>query len=229
MEVYRYVSLVYVAVHTFETESSVYFLYQSKWNVFDTRPKCPNCCVWYPTKVFKLLASTPVEQKARRRSTGTDAVSNVLTRSLSSHPVARNNTYISLRKTSLNRVSHLLIASLAIGLLAGDKSDRLSESSDCSRWNWRSLAHRVCFINLLRSNDVPRTSRIFSPKVAIFSQFWVYLNVTQVKQMTNLLLLSNCCPVISFWQIQNDILTNYCIYTVWSLVMVRGPIASARG
>ena len=27
-------------------------------------------------------------------------------------------------------------------------------------------------------NDVPRTSRIFCPKIAIFSQFWVYLNIT---------------------------------------------------
>ena len=34
-------------------------------------------------------------------------------------------------------------------------------------------------INLLRWNDVPRTS--ISPKIAIFSQFSVYLNVTQVK------------------------------------------------
>ena len=41
--------------------------------------------------------------------------------------------------------------------------------------------------------------------------------------MINLLLLSNFCPVISFWQIQNDILTNYYLYTVWSLVMVREP------
>ena len=79
--------------------------------------------------------------------------------------------------------------------------------------------------NLLRWKCA--TSRIFSPKVAIFSQFWVYLifkfwvYITQVKQMIDLLLLSNFCPVISLWQIQNDILTNYCLYTVWSLVMVR--------
>ena len=85
-------------------------------------------------------------------------------------------------------------------------------------------------LNLLRWNDVvPRTSRIFCPKVAVFSQFWVYLDITRAKQMINLLLLSNFCPVIPFWQIQNDILTNYCTYTVWSLVMVREPIASARG
>ena len=35
--------------------------------------------------------------------------------------------------------------------------------------------------NLLRWNDVLRTSRIFGPKVEIFSQFWVYLNITQNK------------------------------------------------
>ena len=29
----------------------------------------------------------------------------------------------------------------------------------------------VILINLLRWNDVPRTSRIFCPKIAIFSQF----------------------------------------------------------
>ena len=46
--------------------------------------------------------------------------------------------------------------------------------------------------------------------------------------MINLLLLSNFCPVISFWQIQNDKLTNYCIYTVWSLFMVREPIATRK-
>ena len=34
------------------------------------------------------------------------------------------------------------------------------------------------FVNLLRWNDVPHTSRIFCPKIAIFSQFWVYLNIT---------------------------------------------------
>ena len=47
--------------------------------------------------------------------------------------------------------------------------------------------------------------------------------------MIDLLLLSNFYPVMSFWQIQNDMLTNYCTYAVWSLVMVREPIASARG
>ena len=80
------------------------------------------------------------------------------------------------------------------------------------------------YINLLRWNDVPRTSRISSPKVAIFSQFWVYLNITQAKQMINLLLLSNFCPVMSFWQIQKDILTNYCLYTVCIRLVTRyGP------
>ena len=38
-------------------------------------------------------------------------------------------------------------------------------------------------INLLRGNNVPRTSRIFCSKIAIFSQFQVYLGITQAKQV----------------------------------------------
>ena len=38
-------------------------------------------------------------------------------------------------------------------------------------------------MNLLRWNDLPRTSRTFSPKIPTFSQFRVYLNVTQAKQI----------------------------------------------
>ena len=82
--------------------------------------------------------------------------------------------------------------------------------------------------NLLRWNDVPRTSRVFCLRIAIFSQFSVYSNITQEKQVINLLLLSNFCPVISFWQIQKDILMNYCAYTIRSLVMVRVVASSCQ-
>ena len=63
-------------------------------------------------------------------------------------------------------------------------------------------------INLLPLNDVPRTSRIFGPK-----------------QIINLLLLSNLYPMINQWIQKEEEL----LYTVWSLVMVREPVASARG
>ena len=51
-------------------------------------------------------------------------------------------------------------------------------------------------INFLRWNDVPRTSRIFSPKNAIFSQFLAYLSITRAKQIIDSLLLNNFYPVI---------------------------------
>ena len=57
------------------------------------------------------------------------------------------------------------------------------------------------------------------PTIAIFSQFLVYLSITQAKQAINLLLLDNFYPVIE------DELS----YTVWSLVTVREPVTSARG
>ena len=41
----------------------------------------------------------------------------------------------------------------------------------------------------------------FRPKIAIFSQFSVYLSITQAKQIINLLLLSNFYPV-TYRQIQ---------------------------
>ena len=51
-------------------------------------------------------------------------------------------------------------------------------------------------VNLLRWNDVPRTSRIFCPNIISIS---IYLNVTQAKQMINLLLFNNFYPVISIY------------------------------
>ena len=79
-----------------------------------------------------------------------------------------------------------------------------------------------------RVNDVPHTSRIFCPKIAIFSQFQVHSNITQkATQIINLLLFNNFYPVISYRRVQKE--SDKLLYTVWSLVMVREPVASARG
>ena len=79
---------------------------------------------------------------------------------------------------------------------------------------------RSSILNLLRSNDVPRTSRIFCPKIATFSQFQVYYNVTQAKQMTSLLLFDNFYPVTSYRRVQKEKkATNYCVrfgHSLWS-------------
>ena len=53
------------------------------------------------------------------------------------------------------------------------------------------------FVNLSRWNDVPRTSTTFWSQIATFSQFQVYLNVTQAEQMINRLLLNHFHSVIS--------------------------------
>ena len=47
------------------------------------------------------------------------------------------------------------------------------------------------------------------------------------KQIINLLLLNNFYSVISYRRVEKE--SNELLYTVWSLVMVREPIASARG
>ena len=64
--------------------------------------------------------------------------------------------------------------------------------------------HFLCLralLNLLRWNDVPRTSRIFCSKIAIFPQFQVYLRKTNL-----LLLFSDITPTSS-----KEKATNYCI------------------
>ena len=75
-------------------------------------------------------------------------------------------------------------------------------------------------VNLLRWNNVPRTSRIFCPKIAIFSQFQVYLGITQAKQIINLLLLNNFYPMISYDTDEfKKKVTNYCVRfgrSLWS-------------
>ena len=74
--------------------------------------------------------------------------------------------------------------------------------------------------NLLRWNDVPRTSRI-----ATFSQFCLYLNATEAKRTISRLLLNSFYPVALYGRIQSDKL----LYTGRSLVTVREPVASAKG
>ena len=65
------------------------------------------------------------------------------------------------------------------------------------------------------------TSRIFCSKIAIFSQFQVYLSITQAKQIINLLLLNNFYPVI-YRRVQKE--SDELLYTVWSLVTVRNQL-----
>ena len=81
------------------------------------------------------------------------------------------------------------------------------------------------YIFLLRWNDVPRTSRIFSPKIAIFPQFQVYSNIIQkAKQIINLLLVNNFYPVISYTDEFKKKAMNYCIrfgHSLWSVNQLR--------
>ena len=75
-----------------------------------------------------------------------------------------------------------------------------------------------------KNKMIKRASIIFGPKIATFSQFQVYLNVTQAKQMINSLLLNNFDPVISTtWKRKQRIV-------VYGLVTRYGPqsVASAR-
>ena len=81
-------------------------------------------------------------------------------------------------------------------------------------------SHSDFSFNLLRWNHVPRTSRIFCPKIAISSQFYVCLSITQAKKILNLLLLDNFYPVIYRHEFKKKA-TNCCIR---SLVMVRNQL-----
>ena len=47
----------------------------------------------------------------------------------------------------------------------------------------RERISRRRYLNLLRWNDVPPHVENFSSQIATFSQFSVYINVTQAKQM----------------------------------------------
>ena len=58
-------------------------------------------------------------------------------------------------------------------------------------------------------------------QIATFSQFQVYLNVTQAKQMTSLLLLNNFYPAISSPTSSKEKESDELLPTVRSLVMVR--------
>ena len=67
---------------------------------------------------------------------------------------------------------------------------------------------------------MPRTSRIFCPKIAIFSQFQVYLCITQAIQIINLLLLNNFCPIKGCTdEVQKE--SDELLYTI--LVTLYGP------
>ena len=72
------------------------------------------------------------------------------------------------------------------------ESDELLCTVLVTRYGPRTSCQRKGF------NLFSRTSRIFSPKIATFPQFYVYLNVTQAGQITSLLLLNHFCPVISY-------------------------------
>ena len=76
-------------------------------------------------------------------------------------------------------------------------------------------------LNLLRWNDVPRTSRTFRPKIPII---FLVLSVFKYNKYyiikINLLLLSNFYPAISLQYIIRII----CSIRVWSLVMVRNQL-----
>ena len=64
----------------------------------------------------------------------------------------------------------------------------------------------------------------FVPKIAIFSQFQVYLSIIQAEQTINLLLLHNFYPVISYRRIQKD--SDELLYRV--LVTRYGPQSVAQ-
>ena len=63
------------------------------------------------------------------------------------------------------------------------------------RHNSQNTPCRLRTLNLLRWNDVPRTSRIFGQKLQYFLSFKYNWNITQAKRIINLLLLSNFYPV----------------------------------
>ena len=64
---------------------------------------------------------------------------------------------------------------------------------------------------------IPNTEKIIS-----LYWFQVYWNITQAKQVINLLLLGSFYPVIYRWIQKGDEL----LYTVWSLVMVRNQLSA---
>ena len=70
-------------------------------------------------------------------------------------------------------------------------------------------------VDLLRWNDVPRTSRFSCPKIAIFSRFQVCLSVHPgAKQIINLLLLGNFySKLVISYRVQKfkKKTTNYCV------------------
>ena len=71
-------------------------------------------------------------------------------------------------------------------------------------------------------------SRIFCPKNCDIFELITYLNVTEAKQTTSLLLLDNFCPVMSFTdEFRRKRKRRIIVYRVRSLVIVREPVASA--
>ena len=62
----------------------------------------------------------------------------------------------------------------------------------------------------------------FCPKIATFSQFQVYLSITQTKQIINLLLVNHFYPVISYRRVQRG--SEELLNTIRSLVMVRNQL-----
>ena len=69
---------------------------------------------------------------------------------------------------------------------------------------------------------------LFPPKLQYFLSFkYIQIWTQKAKQIINLLLLNNFYLVISYRRVEKE--SDELLYTVWSLVMVREPIASARG
>ena len=68
---------------------------------------------------------------------------------------------------------------------------------------------------------MPRTSRILCPEIATFSQPYVCINVTQAKQIINLLLLSDYLSIYIYIYIDKFETEDELLCTVWSLVMVQ--------
>ena len=80
----------------------------------------------------------------------------------------------------------------------------------------------ICIINLLRWHDVPRTSKTFGPKLQYplsFKYILYYFRYIENPGKTNNEFISNFYPVSRIRII---------VYTVWSLVMVRKPVTSAK-
>ena len=89
------------------------------------------------------------------------------------------------------------------------------------------------FVNLLRWKDARR--EFFAPKLQYFLSFkyipkykYININILNIKaeQVINLLLRNNFYLAISCRRVEEE--SDELLYTVWSLVMVREPIASAN-